>query len=237
MHRDAYGNIAIRHWNTDIVTHRADGWTVVDMGGWDTVTTRARVNAALPGPFGIGSNGNRGTFLFSRGYAILPYVGGIAVNATTGCVGIRDGVSIAALYSAEDIAEVIAAEDVKRAERDARRAARILREHPVATVWNADVHPAVYMSYSQPRAAGHRGRGYGAVYGCAACEAEAESWREARAVALGRVHADGYTMTTRNGADTADVVYTFPAHTGAAYYGGSGISCPWDCPARTDGRY
>ena len=37
-------SIAIRYCNTDVVTYHADGRTVLDSGGFRTVTTKARIN-------------------------------------------------------------------------------------------------------------------------------------------------------------------------------------------------
>lgn len=42
------GSIHIRLHNTDIVTYRADGSIMLDTDGWQTVTTKARINAWAP---------------------------------------------------------------------------------------------------------------------------------------------------------------------------------------------
>lgn len=46
-------NIAIRLHSTDVLTFFPDGKIVVNSGGWKTVTTKGRINAYLPRPFGI----------------------------------------------------------------------------------------------------------------------------------------------------------------------------------------
>lgn len=40
--------IAVRHHGTDIVTFNRDGTFVLNLGGWNTTTTRARVNGFSP---------------------------------------------------------------------------------------------------------------------------------------------------------------------------------------------
>lgn len=45
--------IAIRLHSTDILTFNPDGSTVVNSGGWRTVTTKARLNDYLPNGYGI----------------------------------------------------------------------------------------------------------------------------------------------------------------------------------------
>lgn len=46
---DRGDHIAMRLHNTDIVMYRPDGAIVLDSGGWRTVTTKQRMNEALPG--------------------------------------------------------------------------------------------------------------------------------------------------------------------------------------------
>jgi hypothetical protein len=45
------GDRCIRLHRTDVVTHRADGCCVLNSGGWQTVTTKDRINSY--GPAGV----------------------------------------------------------------------------------------------------------------------------------------------------------------------------------------
>ena len=56
------GNKVIRHHKTDILTFYNDGSFKVNTGGWNTVTTRARINKFLP--FGYGVSTKKGTLYF-----------------------------------------------------------------------------------------------------------------------------------------------------------------------------
>lgn len=220
VHRAGAECIAVRHWNTDILEHYADGWTAVDVNGWHTVTTWARVNAGLPGPFRIGSAGKRGTFVYWRGYAVCPYVGGIAVHAERGEVGILDKSGrFATLYTPADLAAVAEREDAARADRDRKRAARILREHPEVrpVTYRADMPHAPYGSEC-PLPNPHRMGSWRAVGECARCKAERDAWADIRRPILAADHAatDGrHDVTVTDG----DTVYTF----GTAHR-------VWDCP-------
>jgi hypothetical protein len=52
IRRDA-NTIAIRLHATDVVTFKSDGRIILDSGGWQTATTKARMNEAIPGPCGV----------------------------------------------------------------------------------------------------------------------------------------------------------------------------------------
>ena len=85
-HDDAVG--VVLH-TTEVVTFYADGRTRITLGGWDTVTTRARINACLPR--GCVSR-NKGTTYYShlgnRGNDVV--VGSIIVRLTpTGLIRVR----------------------------------------------------------------------------------------------------------------------------------------------------
>lgn len=195
--RRAQDSIVLRHWHTDIVTHRRDGWTVVTCDGWHTVTTMARVNGAMPGPFGIRSAGKRGSFLYASGYAICPDVNGIAVNASTGAVGILDGDTVRVLFTAEDIADVMAAEDARRKVRDDCRAARILREHPEVRpiTYRDDVAHSAHYGHETPLPNPHRVGSWRAARECERCRAERDAWADIRRPVLVADHATGHAVS------------------------------------------
>lgn len=168
---------AVTLHSTDIYTMRADGWAVVNTGGWETVTTFARLNALLPAPWRVGSNGRsgnaRGVWLYSAGYAVCPLRDGLAVYvgresdsavaraADSAVVGyaLRDysASPIETVLTGADVEAIRAAEDAVRATRSAARAARLLREHP--TVGGPRTHR------------GGRWEGW-RPYDCARCQAE-----------------------------------------------------------------
>jgi hypothetical protein len=58
------GQIAIQLHATDILTFHSDGQIDVNTGGWDTVTTRSRMNDYIPGPWRVG--GHRGSTLLYK---------------------------------------------------------------------------------------------------------------------------------------------------------------------------
>ena len=58
------GHIAIQLHATDILTFHSDGQIDVNTGGWDTVTTRSRMNDYIPGPWRVG--GHRGSTLLYK---------------------------------------------------------------------------------------------------------------------------------------------------------------------------
>lgn len=71
MRRIDADTIAVRYHSTDVYTLRRDGWAIIRSGGWETVTTAARINALLP---------DRWRLSFSRGLMqgwrpITPYGG------------------------------------------------------------------------------------------------------------------------------------------------------------------
>jgi len=56
--------IAVRLHRTDVLTFYRDGGIGIDTGGWNTVTTRDRMNRYLPNPWRVGSE--RGTLVLYR---------------------------------------------------------------------------------------------------------------------------------------------------------------------------
>jgi hypothetical protein len=45
--------IAVQLYGTDVVGFHADGRVVLRSGGWETVTTKDRINACLPGGYAV----------------------------------------------------------------------------------------------------------------------------------------------------------------------------------------
>jgi len=232
--------LCVRYHSTDIVTLTADGWLEMSTGGWHTVTTWSRINAILPGPWRVGSD--RGTsWLYSRGRRITPYTDGLSIHADTGAVGYGSAV----LLTAEDVAAIVAAADAAQTARDAKRAARLLREHPTA---------------GGPRT--HSARAWNRrVYGCARCAEEETTERDARRAVLAEEHtamvaalaASGNPAAEWSAAEytaagshaTREEVRTYPPLPGAQYptwqvdYTAAPTvtirtrtACPWDCPNR-----
>lgn len=89
------GAIAIRFHHTDILTFRPDGSVMINTGGWETVTTKERLNRYLPN-YGIYSHrfGHEsvGWFLFRRGEGwwdsdpIAKFENGMVVIAPDGSI-------------------------------------------------------------------------------------------------------------------------------------------------------
>ena len=50
---DSYDPVAIRLHSTNVVTFYRDGRIVLDSGGWQTVTTKDRMNSVLPQRFRV----------------------------------------------------------------------------------------------------------------------------------------------------------------------------------------
>jgi hypothetical protein len=217
-------DIAVRYYATDIVTLTPDGWSIVDIGQWSTVTTWSRVNALLPAPFGMHSNGMRGQYLFAHGAPILPYVDGLAVNGATGAVGMA-GDPVGILYTAEDVTALRAAHDAERAARDAKRAERERREHPYArrVTYRADRAHADYQGLP-PMPSPHRYH----AWDCAACRAERDEWAAIRADTLRADHASGHAWSV-----TLPPLEAF-GQTAQTVFGAPAGPCPWDCPERID---
>lgn len=84
-HRNADGSIAIQLHSTDILTFHPDGRTVVTSGGWQTSTTKARLNDYMPHGLGISQRGGiwywSGGEVFQDG-ATIGARGGITYNGT-----------------------------------------------------------------------------------------------------------------------------------------------------------
>lgn len=53
MERRDSGRIAIRYHDTDIVTYTASGATILNSGGFKTVTTKSKINEYIPGSFRV----------------------------------------------------------------------------------------------------------------------------------------------------------------------------------------
>ena len=47
------GSVGIRLHRTTVVRHHEDGSITIQTGGWDTVTTRQRINQHLPAPYRV----------------------------------------------------------------------------------------------------------------------------------------------------------------------------------------
>lgn len=48
VHKDDAGNLHVKHHNTNIMSFAPNGDVTINKGGWDSVTTNARINALLP---------------------------------------------------------------------------------------------------------------------------------------------------------------------------------------------
>lgn len=224
LRRRGPDRIAVMLHSTDVYTIRQDGWVVLSTGGWDSLTTRQRINAALPMPWGVGSHrvkGDSWLYLFSHGYPIMPFANGLSVNVGTasdggtGAVGFPVNGEIGTLYTAEQVAEIETAAEKVNEDRAAKRAARLLREHPVAReiTYRADVPHTRNYGYGSPLTSPHRGH----PWDCARCEAEDKAWRAIRQETLRADHEDGHAWAVTVG----DATVSEPAG-----------ACPWDCPDR-----
>lgn len=227
LHRVDSDRIAVRYHATDVYTMTADGWAIIDTGGWRTSTTSQRVRALLPGPWNVTLGGDRAG-IYSGGHLVTPYADGIAVGvegAVLGSIGFAPeryrygGGFPGVLMTPEQVADVITAAEQRAEVRAAKRAARILAQHPEPRpiTYRADVPhsqygtdsplPSPHGSMSQWRAAGE----------CDACRAERDAWRVIRQDVLRADHVNGHAYSVNvNGA-------TISAPAGP---------CPWDCPDR-----
>ena len=138
------GRIGLVHHGTVIVTYDQSGWVEIT-NDYGSVTTTARIRAALPGSWNIGSR-NGARYLWHGGYALTPLVDGLAVAADWMDDGTLAPDAPVVTYrgdtilTAADVAAIKSAEDDARAARDAKRQARLLREHP--TVGGPRTHTA-----------------------------------------------------------------------------------------------
>jgi hypothetical protein len=214
--------IAVRYHSTDILTLSRDGWLTLSTGGWHTVTTWQRINAVLPGPWRVSSR-NGTPWLYYSGRPVTPYVDGLAVHPESGAVGM----SGATLLTADDIGAIIDAADTATADREAKRAARLLREHPTAG------GPRTHSRAAYDRR----------VYGCARCDVELSAEREARKAALHAEHLASHPIGSREAAGShyrVEPVTTWPTRAdGTTDYNAEPtrtervrIECPWECPDR-----
>lgn len=218
------GNVAVRYWSTDVVTFTPAGWIILDTDGYWTVTTWARVNAMLPGPWAVYSDGKGGRNLYANGHAVLPFVDGIAVRPSTGEVGLsqdRGSTPVGVLLTAEQVAATRAASETAQAARQAKRAARIAAEHPAPRplTWREDLpHALGYGATVSPLPNPHRMGSWRAASECPSCRAEAEAWRNVRQETLAADHPAGHAWRS------ADGTFSQPAG-----------QCPSDCPLRPAG--
>ena len=74
-------DIAIRLHQTDIVTLHPNGHATLDTGGWLTVTTKSRMNDALPGGVRIASDRGR-WYVHAPGEDRVPYADGMVIDMT-----------------------------------------------------------------------------------------------------------------------------------------------------------
>ena len=74
-----YGSIHVRLHHTNIVTLYSNGRVTATAGGWDTVTTRNRLNSYMPGPYRVATGGNKygpSPILYESGWnELAPFVG------------------------------------------------------------------------------------------------------------------------------------------------------------------
>jgi hypothetical protein len=79
LERRENGAIALRLHSTDIITFGTDGATVLNSGGWRTVTTKDRLNRHLPDPWRV--NSERGFWFLQRNGDSFPFADGVTINA------------------------------------------------------------------------------------------------------------------------------------------------------------
>lgn len=225
LHTQSDGSLAVRYHSTDVYVMTADGWVIPDTGGWSTVTTWQRINALLPGPWRIASRGKSGHWLYYSGRPITPYVDGLAIRPESGPDGAAVAYAGETILTDDDISALVAAADIATEERNAKRAARLVREHP---------------TIGSPRT--HRGYDHRS-YDCARCTAELAAERAARRAVLAAEHdammaGDDAAMGSHR---TIEPVATWPIDptTGRTDYKAEPtrterirIACPWDCPNR-----
>lgn len=165
--RGAYG-LAVRYHATVIYRMMPDGSIIARTGGYWTVTTLARLNALLPGPWRLGSNRGVPT-LYHSGYPVAPFHGSIIIYPD-GAIGETEG---ARAMTSKDVRDAVQAGQDRRAMLDERRTARLLREHPTANL-GAETGP-------------HRGYA-GRSWHCARCQAETAYAHERERERLGAEH-------------------------------------------------
>jgi hypothetical protein len=224
------GRIGVVLYFTTIMTlHAPDsvntGWLSLAVNGWDSATTRQRLNALLPGPWAVGSHrtpksqggdGYSQLYLFWYGVPVLAFRDGLAVRADAAngdAVGfpLDDG-TIGVLYDADGLKALRAARDAADAVKAAARVARLAKQHPVArpVTYRADVPHGTYSHFPMARPHGPWG-----VWDCPACVIEQKEWAAIRADALRATHPNGHAWT--------DGIISFPVR-----------PCPWDCPSRNE---
>lgn len=105
--------IAIRLHSTYILTFHKDGSIEINTGGWNTVTTKARMNEHLPRPWGVGTDSRQ------YGSYLVLYRIGEAVALADGLIIPADGVFSKDVRDALDKVK-----DKAREERNARNRQR-----------------------------------------------------------------------------------------------------------------
>ena len=121
---DLGGRIALRLYSTNVIEYLEDGSLELDMGGWASVTTRDRINKALPGPWRLWSV-RSDPWIGYAGYGVLPYLDGLIIDPSG--PAIRFGNEV--IMSADDIAAEMARLDVEREKRQAARQVRLAAQH------------------------------------------------------------------------------------------------------------
>jgi hypothetical protein len=85
LRRRGDGEIALRLHNTDVVTWTLDTVTL-NTGGWTTVTTKARINEALPGGYGVWSDKGRWYLHAREAGTRYAFADGITIHTDTDIV-------------------------------------------------------------------------------------------------------------------------------------------------------
>lgn len=217
VHR-LYGSTgyAVRYHSTDILTMRDDGSVELSTGGWDTITTKTRLNALLPGPYSIhGHRIGRDTslYLWVRGYPMTPFVDGLTIHPADGSVSFQGET----ILTAADIAAMIDAAEDRRAMLDARREVTRKAQHAA--------RPGAPSASFRHR------------WDCPDCRTLEAAEREARSAILHAEH-------DRNEHSAVRPVYDWRKNADGSndYTAGSWhdtgrsetySTCPWDCPDRT----
>lgn len=218
LHRTYGGAYAVQYHSTDILTAHPDGSIEIATGGWDTITTKTRINHLLPGGYGIHGHriaGQTSLYLWVRGYPITPFVDGLTVQPADGSVGYQGDV----ILTAADISAMIAAADERRATLDAKREVRRAADHAA----KPDAPSSAFRH----------------AYGCAECRALQEAEYDAALAAMHKAHARGEHVR-----EHIDVSWPIDPATGRTDYRAPAIhaapvmvpSCPWQCPDRIDNR-
>lgn len=140
------GVIAVRLHSTNVLTFTADGWTIIRANGWETSTTSDRVNALLPPGWRIGGDGKgqrgdgwglyrTGPYGWAGWARIATFIDGLAVrqdpeDRSVGMAGRRPWQNeTAIMLDPDQVESIVITAEGERAAREAKRAARLAREH------------------------------------------------------------------------------------------------------------